>query len=389
MRICYSSVTNEHMKKPKNPFKFGDPVEGAYFLPHPQLENTVCQFLENRIHVVLNGPRRFGKTSFVMNLLKRLEEDQYTCVFVDIFNITSHRDFLQQILRALKQKKNWKVQFFEILKTIPQWRPKFTTDIDSQTGQQSLGVSLEKTSDKDVKEMIQDVLASLQKAGKRVVFAIDEFQKITELNDEGWLEATLRTHMQQLKNTSFLLTGSRKSLIYDMLNNASRPLFRSCQLLEFPSFGEEFDDWLESRFKSVDIPCDRDALSHLRKLVQNTPNYVQMVAFHLVALGIKHITIDTMTETLSRVVNQHAYAYQSLLSTLPINQQRALRLAAKEEKQIFSRDLLTKYEITSGAALASAIKALKEKGILQAEFFPKGMVSFDDPLFAVWLRNAF
>ncbi|NGX47449.1 MAG: hypothetical protein K1000chlam3_00823, partial [Chlamydiae bacterium] len=57
------------MANVKNPFKFGNPVEGDYFLPRPDLEKLVSQFLENRIHVVLIGPRRFGKTSFVLNLL--------------------------------------------------------------------------------------------------------------------------------------------------------------------------------------------------------------------------------------------------------------------------------------------------------------------------------
>lgn len=73
----------------KNPFKFGDPVEGNYYLPRLGLTNAVTQFLENRIHVVLIGPRRFGKTSFVWNLLKEFEKRSYTFIFVDIFNITS------------------------------------------------------------------------------------------------------------------------------------------------------------------------------------------------------------------------------------------------------------------------------------------------------------
>jgi len=92
-----------------NPFKFGDPVEGEYYLPRPELAKTISQFLGNRIHVVLIGPRRFGKTSFVLDLLKDLEQESYICLFVDIFNITSHRDFLQQMLRALESKKSlWK-----------------------------------------------------------------------------------------------------------------------------------------------------------------------------------------------------------------------------------------------------------------------------------------
>ena len=375
------------MANVKNPFKFGNPVEGDYFLPRPDLEKLVSQFLENRIHVVLIGPRRFGKTSFVLNLLRQLEEKKYSCIFVDIFNITSHRDFLQQILRSLRQKKNWKKQIFEAFRSIPQLRPKISADIDAQTGQQSLGFSLDKTSEKDVKEMIQDVLSSLEKFGSKVIFVIDEFQKIAEINDKGWLEATLRTHMQQLKNTSFLFTGSRKGIIYDMLNNVSRPLYRSCQLIEFPSFGEEFDDWIHSRFESVHITCEHNAIGLLRKFVQNTPNYVQMVCFHLVAQNIKHVTTQIMTKTLSTVVNQNAYAYQTLLNSLTINQQRALRLVAKEQKQIFAKEFLKKYEIASPPALASSLKALKEKRILDEEGVRRGSVVFDDPLFAFWLKE--
>ena len=366
-----------------NPFKFGDPVKGEYYLARPELTNTITQFLSNRIHIVLIGPRRFGKTSFIFNLLEELERQSYVCISVDIFNITSHRDFLQQLLRALSSKKNlWsKVKdFFSHL------RPKMLADIDPNSGNPSFGITMEPFPEGDIKEAIQDALTGLNKLGPRVILAIDEFQKICEIDDQGWLEATLRTHMQQQQNTAFLFTGSRKSLIYDMLNNNTRPLYRSCQTIEFPSFGDEFTDWVIERFLKVRITCDKKAVQHLRKLVQDTPNYVQMVCFHLVAEGIHPITQAAVEKALTKVVRQNAYAYQTLLNSLTLTQQRVLRLAAKEGKQIFHRQLLTKYEISSGAALASALKALKEKGILDEEGTHKGSVVFDDPLFAIWLK---
>jgi GTPase SAR1 family protein len=368
-----------------NPFKFGDPVEGEYYLPQSALETSVHQFLTNRIHVVLIGPRRFGKTSFVFNLLKRLEGEGYSCLFVDIFNITSHRDFLQQMLRALKTRKNWADTAKGWLSNL---RPKISADVDPVSGQTSLGISIDRSSEKDVKDMIQDVFAGLKTLGEKVVLVVDEFQKITELNDQGWLEATLRTHMQQLRNTSFLFTGSRKRLISDMLNNASRPLYRSCQSIDFPSFGEEFIDWIIKRFGEVGAKVDKEAIRHLKKVVQDTPNYVQMVCFHLVATGHKKIGLSEVDTILKRVVRQNAYAYQTLLNSLSPVQQRALRLAAVEGKQIFSKDLLNKYEM-SAPAMASSINALKSKGILDEEGTGRGTVIFDDPLFSIWLKTSF
>lgn len=358
--IINSFVKNCHMAELlKNPFKFGDPVDGDHYFPRTELHNLVAQFLENRIHVVLIGPRRFGKTSFVLHLLRSLEKRSFSCPFVDIFNITSHKDFLQQMLRAIRIKKPF------------------------------LSFTLDHSSDKDVKEMIQDVLANVEKLGEKVVFVIDEFQKIAEIDDGGWLEATLRTHMQQLRNVSFLFTGSRRGIIYDMLNNRARPLYRSCQVIEFPAFGNEFTDWIIQRFNSIGIACEKEAIDYLRAQVHQVPNYVQMVCFHLVAQGVKNITTKEVETTLAMVVQQNAYAYQTLLDSLTHSQQRALRLAAIEGKQVFAQEHLQKYEISSGPALASIIRSLKEKGILDEEGTGRGRVTFDDPLFAIWLKQTF
>lgn len=367
----------------RNPFKFGDPVKGEYYLPRPELTKIITQFLSNRIHVVLIGPRRFGKTSFILNLLESLERQDYVCISVDIFNITSHRDFLQQLLRAVTAKKSLLKKIKDFFSRV---RPKILAEIDPNSGHPSFGITMEYFSDSNVKEAIQDTLSGLNELGDRVILAIDEFQKISEIEDQGWLEATLRTHMQQQRKTSFLFTGSQKSLIYDMINNHSRPLYRSCQSIEFPSFGEEFTEWVITRFSKVNIECERNAIQDLRKFVQDTPNYVQMVCFHLVAEGVRHITQTAVKNALTTVVRQNAYAYQTLLNSLTLTQQRALRLAAKEGKQIFHKQLLAKYEISSGAALASAVKALKEKGILDEEGTNRGSVVFDDPLFAMWLK---
>lgn len=368
-----------------NPFQFGDPVRGDYYVPRPELARSVRQFLENRIHVVLIGPRRFGKTSFVLNLLDALAKDNYVCLFVDIFNITSHKDFLQQLVRALKPHKKWMAGWIEMITKL---RPKASIEVDVNNGSHSLGLTWDKATEGDIKDAIQDALESLEKLGTQVIIAIDEFQKITEIGDEGWLEATIRTHMQRLKNTSFLFTGSRRSIIYDMLNNHTRPLYRSSQPIEFPSLGEEFTDWVLKRFAQAGIECEREGIEELRRLVQDTPNYVQMVCFHLVANGKKHLASHEVKSTLELVVRQNAYAYQTLLASLTLTQQRALRLAASEGKALFAKELLVKYEIASGPALASAIKSLKDKGILE-EQISKGKVTFDDPLFAIWLKSTF
>lgn len=383
-------VKNWDMNKlAANPFKFGDPVGGDYYLPRPELTATVRNFLENHIHVVLMGPRRYGKTSFVLNLLGAFEKEGTVTLLVDIFNITSHRDFLLQFLRAIREKRSVKERLKSWWNGLRRIVPTITAEVDPLSGSPNFGFTLGQLEEGEVKTAIQDLLESLSNVGDRVIVAFDEFQKISEIEDKGWLEATLRTHFQKLSNVSFLFTGSRKSLISEMLNNPSRPLYRSCQTLEFPSFGPEFTDWVVQRFATVGISCEKRAIEHLRTLVQETPNYVQMVCFHLVAKALQSISSADVDETLKTVVCQNAYAYQTLLNSLTSAQQRALRLAANEKRALFQKDLLVKYEIRSAPALHSSLKALKAKGILDEEGTSKGTVLFDDPLFAYWLRLCF
>jgi len=371
------------MTKLHNPFQFGKPVKGEFYFPRKELSTVVENFLDGRIHVVLMGPRRFGKTSFVLNLLKSQEAKKKTCLYLDIFNITSHRDFLQQLLRGLREKKGLWQNFIDKVKTV---KPQLSIDLGQ--GDSNVNLSLDASSGKDVKELIQDVLAELHTLGDEVIVVIDEFQKVAEINDDHWLEATLRSYMQSLSNTSFLFTGSRKSLISDMMHNSARPFYRSGQIIEFPALGPEFTNWIIERFKEVDIQADSGAIDHLRAMVQDTPNYVQMACFHLVANGVENIDKRDVDIILETIVKQNAYAYQTLLNTLTLPQQRALRLCAKESEQIYAKDLRQKYEIPTGAALASAVNALKEKQIID-ESAAKGRVQFDDPLFAIWLKTEF
>lgn len=370
-----------------NPFRFGDPVEGEFYLARPDLTQAVNTFLDNRIHVVLIGPRRFGKTSFILDLLKKQEAAGKTCIFIDVFNITSHRDFLQQILRAIRTHKTWKHKLNDFVDMIPRLRPRLVVDQDL-LGQTSFSLSTEVSSDQDVQETIQDVIFGIQSLGKNVIVAIDEFQKIAEINDGGWLEATLRTQMQVMDNAVFLFSGSRKSIIHEMINNPNRPLFRFCNPIEFPSFGIDFTKWIVSRFKHIDVECDPESIQKLRADVQDTPNYVQMVCFHMVAQGLSKIGYPEVQSALRGIVKQNSYSYQTILASLSPVQQRALRLTAKETGPIYAKNLLKKYEISSGAALASAIKALKEKQIVD-ETSARGQIIFDDPLFAIWLRTEF
>lgn len=372
-----------------NPFKYGDPVRGEFYFPRPELRKSLLNFIHGQINVTLIGPRRFGKTSFILDLLQVLHQENFSCVYVDVFNVTSHRDFLNQLVHAITQEQSFVKKTVSWLKSLPaQFKPALNWEPSEAGGNIRLSLMAHRLDDDQVKQMIAYTLEALGGLAKRSIIAFDEFQTIGQLEDGGWLEATLRSHMQLQKNVSFVFSGSRHGIIHAMFNSPARPFYRSCQIIDFPRFGPEFSRWIVERFKKAGIVCPLEQVDYLRGLVDDTPNYVQMACFHLVADEVEQITKDDIDGSLKRITSQNSYPYHTILNSLTPIQQRVLRLAACEGKEIFTQESLKRYEIKSAAHVSQALKSLVAKQIID-ESTKKGVVIFDDPLFAIWLRNEF
>jgi hypothetical protein len=364
----------------RNPFKFGDPVSGEYYFPLNDLSRSVLTFLNDQINVVILGPRRFGKTSFINQLLRE-QKFAKTAVVVDLFNVTDHQDFYRQLTMAIAKQAS-------LFEGLQEWfkrrKLKLSAAVDAD-GKPEWSLSTVGT-EADVRTLILEALQSLAASGERVLVAFDEFQSIADLDDDGWLEASLRTAMQTNKSVSFVFSGSRKSIIHDMFNNPARPFYASCQLIHFPVLPAEFSVWLSERFKLAGISASVSEVDYLRGLVRETPNYVQQVCYHLVADGVKEVTPAAIDETLKMIVKRNAYAYQTLLRSLTGNQQKVLRMAARVGSSVYSREVYQQFGIKTGAHVSQAVNALKKVNILD-EDSAKGVLLFDDPLFALWLKT--
>ncbi len=372
-------------QNPRNPFRFGSPVEKEFYVKRDDFRRLISEFLVNNQSVVLLGPRRYGKTSFILDLQRYLIEQDMKVLFVDVFNITSHKDFLQQLLNALKEHLPW---FQKILNTLFDSIKKLIPTVGISYLESKVEFSLGKVSEEDTKALILETLKSLSTIKPKLFIAIDEFQKVGQLEDEHWLESTLRSHMQSTQNVVYLFSGSRHSAIHAMFSDPGRAFYRSCQVMAFPTLGDTFTSWIIARFKMVEILATKEVVTYLRGLVLDTPNYVQMVCFHIVTLGEIVVTKEIVDQTLDLIVSQNAYAYQTLLTSLSPVQQRVLRMAAIEGESVFSKENLQHYDINSPAHVSQAIITLKSKQILD-EGTGRGRVIFDDPLFAIWLRKTF
>jgi hypothetical protein len=371
----------------ENPFMYGKPVEGEFYFDLPHLKKEMKEFVDAKINVLVMGPRRSGKTSFLKSFLKNQRDSQRVVIDIDAFNVLSHKDFLNQVIHALKREKTSTQKFFDWIRGAKDLAPIFKFEANPHSGEVEYSINFSKLEESDTKQAILNILTGFKALRNKsgLIVSIDEFQRIGELEDGGWLEATLRSVMQEFPDIAYIFTGSRRSILEDMFNNSKRPFYKSCKQIQFPVFGVEFTEWIIQRLQKASVIASPEAIHYLREKVADTPNYVQEACFHLVSHGMRVVSIQQVDEILDIISSQGSYSYEALLNTLTPVQIKFLRLFLGAGKVDYSRDVLHKYEIKTGSNLQSAAKALADKQIIVKE--ASGGFSFDDPMFKIWLNN--
>ena len=89
----YEKSRNE---KSRNPFKYGVIVDADYFTDRVDEMKYISQFIQSANHLILIGPRRFGKSSVVAKAIKQSGRKSIT---VNLQQITSVADLSAKLLR--------------------------------------------------------------------------------------------------------------------------------------------------------------------------------------------------------------------------------------------------------------------------------------------------
>ena len=78
----------------------GSPATGDDFIDRERETAFILSTIE-KDHVMLVAPRRFGKTSIMLNIEKRLQSRHHPCVFLEVENVTSPGEFITDLVTAL------------------------------------------------------------------------------------------------------------------------------------------------------------------------------------------------------------------------------------------------------------------------------------------------
>jgi AAA+ ATPase superfamily predicted ATPase len=237
--------------------------------------------IEAHEHVVLVGPRRYGKTSLLAQVLR---ENNFPGVRIDFFFVLSQQevakllaDGVSQVMSSLlpKSKKSCEA----IVNKIRDFNPKLTINLLGQ----SLEIGVRQKNDKSISELLLALDYFSGEANKPCVLLLDEFQQIGELKENHAIEASIRHAVEQSKNVSYIFCGSKRHMLNEMFSNRNRPLYHLCELMTIDRISTEcYTKFLKSMAKSR---WGRDisdaAVAEIINITENHPYYVNALCRHL------------------------------------------------------------------------------------------------------------
>ncbi|MDI6791342.1 MAG: ATP-binding protein [bacterium] len=372
-----------------NPFKSGTAVTGKYFTDREEEIKTLLLDLAGGQNVILYSPRRFGKTSLVLEVISRLRKEGCLCIYVDLFPISSKRDFAQRLASAIAKDTSKRIE--EVARKIKDFLPKITPKIVLK-GETNMEFDLEF----EERELDVDrLLASLydlpqniaQKRNKRVVMVFDEFQQIGQINGEE-IEKGLRTKIQHHNDVAYVFMGSKRHLMHRIFNDRSRPFYKigkTFTLRKIPK--EKFAAFIIKRLESTGMRIESPLIEEILEITEGHPHYTQMLMHEVwnESYPGKIITSESIKMGLEQVFLHEGDAFIALWDSLSPRQKNLLvALASDENIPLHSQAAIIKYELGSPATVSKSLKVLKDKEFLEQE---GGKYIFSDIFFKEWIRR--
>jgi hypothetical protein len=355
------------MKAQKNPFHLRDYHGPGLFCGRNTERALLVENINNNINTTLFSIRRMGKTGLLRHVFYYLnKEKSRECIYIDIYATQSLAEFTNQlasaILRAFPQSISIGKKFINLIKGL---NP--TISYDALTGAPEISFSFREP--KQYEYSLKELFAFLEGQNKPVVIAIDEFQQIANYPEKN-TEALLRTIIQQLKNVSFIFSGSQRHLLLEMFNSAKRPFFSSTNPLYLgPIPIEEYKKFIIKLFAKGSRTIDDEAVDFILDWTCNHTYYTQSLCNKVYTQNTGKISIENVYTACDSILQEQENIFFQYRNLLTSAQWKLLKAVAIEGKvrQPTGSIFIGKYSLGNPASVKRSLEALVSKEMVFRE----------------------
>ena len=377
----------------ENPFYITGIIPEPYFCDRDKETEWFIRTLENKAHILLTSPRRMGKTQLIRHVFEQpsIKDNCYT-FYTDIYPTTSLHELVlflsKEIYSVLVPKGKSVVDKF--LAGLHSLAGSF--GYDPMTGNPTFDIKL---GDIHTPELtLEEIFRYLEQADKPCVFAIDEFQQISQYPEKN-VEATLRSHIQKMSNCLFIYAGSNRHILENMFNSAAKPFYNSASQIYLDSIPKDvYTAFADEQLAKVGRKILPEALSLAYDLFEGHTYYVHNVLHNAFAYLNSDKVIDKpdINMILSDILEEKGRSFASVMNQLNYQQKETLIAIAKEGKAngVTSVAFVKKHALKSPSSVQYAISTLLEKQLLTYENVERTKTySVSDRFLEMWICRTY
>jgi len=360
----------------------GRPVKGMDFIGREDEINLIIEYIKMGQSVVVIAPRRFGKSSLVIEVLNRLKKQKWYTGWVDIFEYANPEELSQSIVEEVLDNKGLKTAYQKAKGSVMALIKSIQLKSVVEDFEFIIGIE-----DPDMDGATQfgyalDFVNSLpEKSGKKMAFAFDEYGDMLKFNAAEELVKMTRAKVQKHDNATYIFSGSYESVMETLFMEQKSPFYRLARTIKLGYL--KFDDlkkYMVKKLKSYDVKPDIQLIEDSIDFLKGHPYYCQLALQQMYLFEMTQRKAPSFDELLELIINVDRGYIEKSWESLSGSRENVLILKhlSKQEEGVYSINSIKKVNPSR------AIKKLEGQGILYRT--EKGY-TFYDPVFQYWIAT--
>lgn len=371
-------------------FTFGETTSGDNFIDRIEESKRLAANFENQINTILISPRRWGKSSLVEKVAQDLnrKSDTLKVVLMDAFLCRSEEDFLKtfstEIIKQTASK--WEEWVENTKKMLTALVPKISIGMDPYN---DFSLSFD-FSDKGncTKEILNLPQKIAEEKGIGIVVCIDEFQQISDFKDSLAFQKEMRSYWQRQKNVNYCLYGSKKHILTGLFSKQSMPFYKFGDLILLPKIETKY--WIPyicGQFEKSGKRISEAFANRICETVENHSSSVQQFSWLIWYNTEDEVDEEIFAQSLEDLIHQNSTLFYHNVDGLTQMQLNFLRALTDNVSSGFTQSkILKEYQLGTAPNVKRIITALENREIIDVDAHK---VSFNDPVFKLWLKRNF
>ena len=375
------------MKPILNPFLTTGYSGSEYFCNRIAETGKILKLIKEGQSITLTSIRRMGKTGLIQHVMTRLPKN-WTAVYLDILSTERAGDFLNllstALINAVPEKSTAGEKFWTFIKSL---RP--VISFDALTGVPQVTIDMRPG---ESEKSIETILQFLEQQPGPVLLAIDEFQQILNFPEKN-MDAWLRSIVQQLKNITFIFSGSQQHLMNELFSSPSRPFYRSTQFVKLDRIDpDEYRSFILIHFTNAGKKISPEIVDNMLEWADHYTYYVQLLCNRVFSHPDRSVSEKTWTGEAYRLLKEQETIFFNYRDLLTQSQWNLLKAIAHEHLLFTptSREFLEKYHLGSSATVLQSLNSLMKKELVYSDHDASGTLFYSvyDLLFQRWIQQS-